>query len=783
LLSWIKGVRGAPLLRRTWLQLLSAGIIFLAALQVLLGYQTFLNYKSGVESCVLGSIQEQSNNFAQEIKNDQFEPVVSQLNAIEYRCAYPDSTNLSAMIHNEGIEQASFTWIIEKQGEKRHQIGKNLLKGPKAEFLYPLSLWSENGSGEYWVGSIKLSLYFGEFVDQVIENGWKVYAFHLSFMFVMSVVGLVLVYRNYTKPNAEFLEAIDGWRSDTQSLRRLIERYDGELVGIWKLYVESREKHEIERFELESQIRDLEGHISKLERGQSGQSLNTERASLDLKQSLTQILTELDHASPIPELEGVRNYVDALLGVCSNLHERALTESAEIRVLTISYSPRIMIAQVFQEFKERFIRRHIHFQFSVSNEIPDFVLGDPEKVKRLIRNAIRRALMQPHIETIEFKATFGTKASSGVCVDFELIAVPNQVAAMNLSDSDREAFDRLENGPTPMLEILCQLMGARWSFTSGMDGELRQSLTLPIQVSRMQRISQPVQSARLERMRGVYLRVGGALNERHWHALKERMGDFTLMNDERQLFELSLQSKGALANTNIVIISDSLKMVPIIDMVASLRRAMPPNSVIVLVAKYPQIGDARYYHDIGVNAYLPESHCESYLVDLVSLALIRKSHSSGVPELTTRYSVLDQYELNEDLSLPATLYYKYKNTVLMVSQDLVAIELLRQSCQRFRIRFVHFSHAFEAIEAFKHELFDLVLVDESVEDVDSLSIVQLFRQVEEKRTESLVTPLVALSRNASDKELEMFEGAGVTELLKKPMMSGEIALMFKQILK
>jgi DNA-binding response OmpR family regulator len=787
-MSLIQSVKKAPLLLRTWFLMLCIATVIAALLHIYYGFHRITTYQNKLVECVESTLRQHNNALAASVKNDSYEFVNAQLNTIEYKCAPPHYDSFGITLHSAEPQQASFFWLVERDGVEKLRLGKSLLKGPVERVLYPLSLWSDEGGGEYWVGSIKLELYLGDFLKQELSVGWTIFLVQLGLFLVLSVCGLVLGYFSYVRRSIVFMENV---QSDmpTAHLREVLDKKDDELSMLWRVFLDMKEGYDDQIFSLESETRSAQDKIAKLERGSFGQSTSMEKVSLDIKTAAASLLHYIqDSSSPNSaaiDVDSVRSYLAALMSVSANLHERALIESGEVSIAEHTFNIRVMIAQVYLEFIARFDARHIKHSFDVDKEISGFVVGDPEKIKRIMRNAFKRVLLDSDIDTITFKVLARPNANDLNRVYFELSALPSPVSLLRGDEKKRRRPPKDESGVTVMLDKLCSVMGADWTSNLGVDGDLRQSVefTLPPVNEAVRLRFRHLDRSLLATRRAVMIEFNPELSESLPRLLGEKLESIEIVSDAEHFLDRLTTSRVVNNSPDLVILSDSVKSMNVLDLVAQLRLVLSPQAVIAVLVEYPQIGEAKVYQEVGANIYLPHSHINTFLVDMLAWVFANRNVYDNYSDIVTWYAILDQSNDSEQLSLPNHLYPMPQRSVLFVGQELTSLEIARQRCQAHNARFIHYDKGFDGVASFKNELFDLIILDESVEDVDCVSLLQILRRLEQARSDSLTTPIVVLGANGSRSEQKLYLNSGATELVQKPMFGKQFALVFAQYLK
>jgi len=784
-------IYSASLLRKVWLQCFGLFLLILAAFQIIAGVKEFGSYSSKVSTCVSEHLMSINDTLARNVKLGYLEVVTAQLNSIEYACVYEDQLSLGGQGSNDTIlYSASFFWVVEREGKQELRIGKNLLQGPIDKIVYPLSVWNRGESGDYWIGSVSVELFYGDFVNHIAQMSWKEFASHVVLMLLLSLVGFFVIFIQIIRPNLEFAKAFSGSQPDSLSLRRLIKGRRDELSFLWKEFLNLKEEQEIERFEFEAQVRDLESHISKIERGHAGQSQTIEQATLHIKNALFSAMS----AQAIGVRRGDRqaefasDYLSAITSVAANLHERSLMESGEIGLNIIVFNIRVLLAQIHSEFRERVECRGIEFSYELDSNLPDYVSGDPEKIKRILRNGFKRCLLEYKVDRLSFRATYKKDTRNGPRVIMDLVVTPKSSGSDVLVDDNQAShlFEPSERAqaPTPVLEMLCYLMGAHWIFSKTPDGGLKQSLSIALPEASVP----PAESIQLTDYR--YLNhVKAAVYDFYEKAesglaktLEQHVHSVRYYNSAERMLQ-SFSEKANSVDLDIVVISDIVPTMHIREFLSALRRLIPSSVQLFIVSERPQLGDAQYYSDLGAQAFMARKHFALTGLKAVNFLCQFVALYGRIPQLLTRYTLLDYVGAKgNSLALPKDVYPDANGKVLLVAEELVCIEFVRIHCKRAGYEMLHFDSLFDALDSYRFERYDAVFVDESFSEADVLTVIDMLRESGENNAGNKPCPIVAMASVSDDESIELYSKVGATKILHKPFVDDSFTQAFDQIL-
>ena len=88
----------------------------------------------------------------------------------------------------------------------------------------------------------------------------------------------------------------------------------------------------------------------------------------------------------------------------------------------------------------------------------------------------------------------------------------------------------------------------------------------------------------------------------------------------------------------------------------------------------------------------------------------------------------------------------------------------------------------EAVEAFKNNYYDLILMDENMPNLNGIEATKIILAMEKEQKREH-TPIVALTANALKGDRERFIEAGMDEYMTKPVNKDKLLQIFTQFLK
>ena len=152
-------------------------------------------------------------------------------------------------------------------------------------------------------------------------------------------------------------------------------------------------------------------------------------------------------------------------------------------------------------------------------------------------------------------------------------------------------------------------------------------------------------------------------------------------------------------------------------------------------------------------------------------AIVKAINACGI--IKTIYTNQDTVEDDEEI--------KFRGSVLVAEDNKTNQLLISLLLKDYGLQYKIVNDGVEAVLAFKHEKFDLVLMDENMPELDGIGAMQQIKEYE-KENKLTVTPIVALTASALDTDKQRFEDAGMDGFVAKPINESELESEFSRFL-
>jgi osomolarity two-component system sensor histidine kinase NIK1 len=111
--------------------------------------------------------------------------------------------------------------------------------------------------------------------------------------------------------------------------------------------------------------------------------------------------------------------------------------------------------------------------------------------------------------------------------------------------------------------------------------------------------------------------------------------------------------------------------------------------------------------------------------------------------------------------------------ILLVEDNLLNQKVVMFNLRKYDYNITAVTNGLDALEAFKNNQFDLVLMDIMLPEMNGFEVTEKIRNFESKEGKNSV-PIVALTANTLDNDREKCIKVGMNEYLSKPFTANEL---------
>jgi len=465
----------------------------------------------------------------------------------------------------------------------------------------------------------------------------------------------------------------------------------------------------------------------------------------------------------------VKSSADSLLHIINDILDFSKIESGKMHIEEIEFSLESTLRDTMKSLAFRAHQKELELLLQVQPDVPDRVRGDPGRLRQVIINLVGNAIKFTESGEIKVWVQREEGAADGrVRLRFAVsdtgIGIPaDKFEAIFDSFSQADTSTTRKYGGTGLgLTISAQLvalMGGHIQLESmlGRGSNFYFSLDMPVQA---QGALATYQNTGLVKGMPVLVVDDNATNRRlmtqmlrNWH-----MQPTVVASGEQALAELA-RARNAGQPYPLALLDVQMPGMNGFELASQMMQQSSAPASIMMITSQGQRGDAQRCRDLGLAAYLTKPVAQSDLLDAIMTAL-------GVPiqpvnELVTRHTLREG-------RIGLKLLLAEDN---MVNQKLATVLLGKQGHQ------VHIANnGLEAIEAWKNQSFDAILMDVDMPEMNGYAATEHIRQAECSTGAHI--PIVAMTAHAMQGAREECLSHGMDGYLSKPI---QVELLLREL--
>ena len=465
-------------------------------------------------------------------------------------------------------------------------------------------------------------------------------------------------------------------------------------------------------------------------------------------------------AHTVESLASIEDQANGLLTLANDLVDLSMLEAGHLEFASAEFSLRGLITNVKRLVGSSKTTRDIEIIDVVSSDVPDLLVGDPGRLRRIIARFVESVLERTSADRVRLNVKEVERNTTTVTLRFEVEAMGPRSAPVDRGNESGATADEPATLSIPVVLETLSRMGGRVS----VDPNGREAGRIQFTIRLQMRSEVPVApTAEVEQptIDRPILVVADAISDRR--EMVKMLSDAGLPHVVAASVDDWIETREAsIDNPEIPALAliDSTK-----DVFAEADRFVqraPALVPIVVVAASGRRGDAARCRHHGVGGYLAKPVEPSDLIDVINstIALAQAGESTT---LVTRFWVRD--------GRPSL-------TVLVVDDSQTNRFLMTRMLEERGHSTTTASDGFEALEILERSDFDVVLMDVMMPGMDGLEATRI---ICERRADPADRPLiVGVSAFTDETSRERGRDAGMATFLAKPIRPDELYAAVEQ---
>lgn len=507
-------------------------------------------------------------------------------------------------------------------------------------------------------------------------------------------------------------------------------------------------------------------------------------------------------------LELAHSSAESLLTVINDILDFSKIEANKLDLDPIEFKLRDHLTGIMKTMSVRAHQKDLEITYFVDPDLPDDLIGDPGRIRQILTNLIGNSVkFTTEGEIVVIARREEARKQDEVSIHFSVIdtgigipAEKQKLIFKAFSQADG-SMTRKFGGTGLGLSIssqLVDLMGGKiWvespvKASSGMAGirknasknghpELTEehagsafhfNVCLRLQDNPV-KPAKPVQIDRLKDMPVLIVDD----NQTNRYLLEETARDWGVsltMADDGEIALQKMEIASKAGNPFQLILID--QQMPKMDgfQLAEMMSGKPEltGSVIMMLTSVGQRGAAARCKHLGVAGYLVKPVSPLELQEAVLAVLGEKLQADREPRIVTRHSLREARSAHSDENNQIKTANWRPLNILVAEDNPVNQRLITSMMEKVGHQVVLTNNGREALQSWRDNEFDLILMDVQMPEMNGLESVEAIRREEKKSGEHV--PVIALTAHSMSTDRDKCLAAGMDNYVSKPIDRGAL---------
>jgi two-component system, sensor histidine kinase and response regulator len=461
--------------------------------------------------------------------------------------------------------------------------------------------------------------------------------------------------------------------------------------------------------------------------------------------------------------ETIRASADSLLTILNDILDFSKIEAGKLDIENLELDLRSNVDDVGSIMAFQAAAKSLELVVNVRPEVPERVLGDPQRIRQCLLNLVGNAIKFTHSGEVVLEVCLLGRQNGRALVHFEVrdtgIGIPRESL-----DTLFQPFTQADSSTTrrfggtglglSIVRKLIEMMGGQTGAQSEPGKGSTFWFTLPLEPPHSLE-AQPLRQI-AHTGRRVLLVDDNETNRRVLSSQMVHSGyDVETASHAQEALQILRSGRGAF---DVVVLDYQMP-----DMDGAMlgehimkSRDIPPTRLMLLTS-LDRSGDMQRFADIGFSAYLTKPVRTRELLDCLNRALSHEAqdwHMHSQPIITRGTLVASEVKR------------AYTGRVLLVEDNAINQRVARRFLERLGCEVQVVGDGQQAVDAFQRNTYGFILMDMQMPVMDGIEATRRIRAIEADKRH---TPIVALTANAMMGTLERCLEAGMDDYLTKPL--------------
>lgn len=480
----------------------------------------------------------------------------------------------------------------------------------------------------------------------------------------------------------------------------------------------------------------------------------------------------------------INSEANSLLGVINDILDVSKIEAGKVDLETIPFDLWYLIEDVSNSVAHRAKQKGIEFISYLPPDVQTELIGDPGRLRQILKNLIDNALKFTKQGEIFLKAAPVENLGDRIRMRFSVkdtgIGIPKEKQPMIFeSFTQADGTTSRKYGGTGLGTTISKQLAELMEGEMGLESEAGKGSTFWFTAffTKQEETRQRASIIKLD-LDGLKVLVVDD-NRTNRFILKEYLGHWGCKTVEaaggKEGLSLVRESVASGKSFDLVITDSQMPEMDGFDLAREIRTEEPLNSIpIIMLTSAGKFGDGSCCKEIGIQGYLTKPMKQIDLKKAVEsvLGLAKNDESETISDLVTRHSLAEENRRNAQIFLAEDY----------PTNQQVALRHLQGAGYQVDLA----ENGDQAVEVFKRKQYDMILMDIQMPNMDGYEATRQIRALEEKFSQKgdektlkrlARIPIIAMTAHAIKGYKEKCIEAGMGDYISKPLRRKQLLAM------
>lgn len=466
------------------------------------------------------------------------------------------------------------------------------------------------------------------------------------------------------------------------------------------------------------------------------------------------------------------NSADSLLTLINDILDFSKIEAGKLEMEDIDFDLCGVVESSIDIFTIKANEKKLDFSCFVDPEIPYMLRGDPGRLKQVLVNLTSNAIKFTKEGEVSISVTLVEETDSHATVHFAVRDTGTGISADKIDSlfqpfSQVDASTTRKYGGTGLGLAICKqivdLMAGKIGVESKKDKGSNFWFTTAMKKQPLNQEQASFERGNIDNMRVLIVdsnNTSRQIYRTYLESLNCRVEEATSVEDIINRLNISVDAEDPFK----IALVDFFTLKSDVEGLGQKVKADPQlkDLHLIVLTSVGERGDARYFKNLGFDAYLVKPIKQTQLQDC--LRIVTGKHANYSEDTSSR--IVTRYSITEDNNL--------RIRILVAEDNIVNQKIALRILKKFGYHADLVTNGMETLESLKRLDYDLVLMDCQMPEMDGYEATRAIRD-NSSSVRNPGIPIIAMTANAMKGDREKCLEVGMDDYIAKPINVKELA--------